>query len=69
VQRDATLSAGERRIGNRGFFYAPTVLSDVSLAARVMTEEPFGPIAACVAVADMDEGLALANSLPMRPSG
>lgn len=45
VAAGARLEAGGERIGNRGFFYAPTVLSDTPLSARIMNEEPFGPVA------------------------
>ena len=62
-RRGARLAAGGHRIGERGCFYAPTVLADVPWDADAMNVEPFGPLAACVAVADLEEGIALANSL------
>ena len=43
--RARTLHTGGERIGNQGYFYAPTVLSDVPLDAEIMNEEPFGPVA------------------------
>jgi succinate-semialdehyde dehydrogenase/glutarate-semialdehyde dehydrogenase len=61
--RGARVAAGGHRIGERGYFYAPTVLADVPLAADVMTTEPFGPLAMCVPVDSLEEGIALANSL------
>lgn len=45
VERGARLETGEKRIGNRGWFFAPTALSGVSREARIMVEEPFGPLA------------------------
>jgi succinate-semialdehyde dehydrogenase/glutarate-semialdehyde dehydrogenase len=63
VARGARLVAGGHRIGERGYFYAPTVLADVPLNASAMTTEPFGPMGLCVSVSSLDEGLALANSL------
>lgn len=63
VDRGAVLASGGRRLGNQGCFFAPTVLRDVPLDADVMTLEPFGPIAACRAVDDLDEALAIGNSL------
>ena len=42
----AELRTGGKRIGNQGFFFEPTVLTDVPHDARIMNEEPFGPIAA-----------------------
>jgi succinate-semialdehyde dehydrogenase/glutarate-semialdehyde dehydrogenase len=65
VSRGANVAAGGHRIGNRGYFYAPTVLTDVPLDADVMHIEPFGPIAACVPMNDLEEGLALANNQPV----
>ncbi len=61
--RGARVAAGGHRIGTRGYFFAPTVLAEVPLDADVMRHEPFGPLAACVSVHDLDEGLAMANSL------
>ena len=45
VSHGAKVACGGKRIGNRGYFFAPTVLTDVPMGARVMNEEPFGPIA------------------------
>ncbi len=47
---------------DRGTFFAPTVLDDVPLEARVMREETFGPVAAVHAAASDAELLALANA-------
>jgi len=60
----ATLRAGGRRLNEPGFFFAPTVLSDVSNDARVMNEEPFGPIAIINPFTDVDRVVAEANRLP-----
>jgi succinate-semialdehyde dehydrogenase/glutarate-semialdehyde dehydrogenase len=65
VAHGARVAAGGKRVGNRGWFYAPTVLADVPLDARIMNEEPFGPIAPCAPVDSMDEALAISNSLSM----
>jgi len=65
VARGAGIVAGGSRIGNRGWFFEPTVLANVPIDARVMNEEPFGPIAPCAPVASMDEALAIGNSLNM----
>jgi succinate-semialdehyde dehydrogenase/glutarate-semialdehyde dehydrogenase len=59
----ARVAAGGHRIGDRGYFYAPTVLAEVPLEAEVMRTEPFGPLALCVPVDTLDQGIALANSL------
>jgi succinate-semialdehyde dehydrogenase / glutarate-semialdehyde dehydrogenase len=61
--RGARIAAGGSRIGDRGYFFEPTVLADVPIDADAMTLEPFGPIGACVRVADLAEAITLANSL------
>jgi succinate-semialdehyde dehydrogenase/glutarate-semialdehyde dehydrogenase len=63
VGRGARLVCGGRRLGNEGFFFAPTVLADVPVDARVMNEEPFGPIAAVTRFGSDDEAIAEANRL------
>lgn len=45
VAKGAKLVTGGERIGNQGYFFQPTVLSDVPLDAQIMNEEPFGPVA------------------------
>ncbi|MGC5778235.1 NAD-dependent succinate-semialdehyde dehydrogenase [Methylobacterium sp. NFXW15] len=60
----ATLRTGGKRLGNRGNFFEPTVLTDVPLTARMMNEEPFGPIAMINRFSDDDEAFAEANRLP-----
>jgi len=62
-QRGARIAAGGHRIGSRGYFFAPTLLADVPMDADAMTIEPFGPVAACVSVPDLDEALSIANGL------
>lgn len=64
VDKGARLLAGGRRIGNEGWFYEPTVLADVPLSARIMNEEPFGPVAVVNRFHALDEAIAEANRLP-----
>jgi succinate-semialdehyde dehydrogenase / glutarate-semialdehyde dehydrogenase len=64
VQRGARLVAGGERIGTSGNFFAPTVLADVPLDARVFNEEPFGPMAAVRGFDTLDEAIAESNRLP-----
>jgi succinate-semialdehyde dehydrogenase/glutarate-semialdehyde dehydrogenase len=45
ARRGGRVDAGGTRIGNQGFFFASTVLSEVPLEAEIMNEEPFGPVA------------------------
>ncbi|XVK00176.1 NAD-dependent succinate-semialdehyde dehydrogenase (plasmid) [Burkholderia vietnamiensis] len=64
VERGATVLAGGKRIEGEGYFFEPTVLADVPKDARVMHEEPFGPIAVLMRFDDLADGLAEANRLP-----
>ncbi|WP_267426678.1 NAD-dependent succinate-semialdehyde dehydrogenase [Methylobacterium sp. GC_Met_2] len=59
-----TLRAGGKRIGNRGNFFEPTVLTEVPLTTRIMNEEPFGPLAIINRFSDDEEALTEANRLP-----
>jgi len=47
-----------------GFYFAPTVLSDVPESARIMNEEPFGPVAIINPFSDFDSVIKAANRLP-----
>lgn len=60
----ARLLAGGERIGNRGFFHQPTVLSDVPLDADIMNNEPFGPVALLNPMGDEAAMIEEANRLP-----
>lgn len=60
----ARLQAGGAPIDGPGYFYQPTVLSDVPEVARIMNEEPFGPVALINAFSSFDEVIARANRLP-----
>jgi succinate-semialdehyde dehydrogenase/glutarate-semialdehyde dehydrogenase len=64
VAHGATLLAGGQRLPGPGYFFAPTVLADVPLDARIMHEEPFGPIAVLRPFDTLADGLAEANRLP-----
>ena len=69
VARGATVATGGARIGSAGNFFAPTVLSEVPLDAKVFNEEPFGPIAAIRGFATLDEAVAEANRLSFGLAG
>ena len=51
---------------NSGSFFAPTLLKDVPETARIMTEEPFGPVAPTTRFSTLDEVIERANSLSVR---
>jgi len=58
------LRAGGRRIGNTGNFFEPTVLANVPAQARIMNEEPFGPVAIVNRLETLDDAIDEANRLP-----
>jgi len=60
----AKVQAGGARAADKGFFFQPTVLSDVPLTARIMNEEPFGPVALVNRFTDFDAAIREANRLP-----
>jgi succinate-semialdehyde dehydrogenase/glutarate-semialdehyde dehydrogenase len=62
--KGAKVQTGGKRIGNQGNFFEPTVLTDVPENARIMTEEPFGPVAVMLRFKETDDVLARANKLP-----
>ena len=64
VQKGAKLNAGGNRIGNKGNFFEPTVLTDVPMDARIMSEEPFGPVAIIAPFKSFDDVVEEANRLP-----
>ena len=59
------MSGGARPVGRefeKGYFYLPTLLTDVPADSKVATEETFGPVLPMFSVPDLDEALRLANS-------
>jgi succinate-semialdehyde dehydrogenase/glutarate-semialdehyde dehydrogenase len=62
--RGAKITAGGKRIGNRGFFWEPTVLSDLPADSKIMHLEPFGPLAPISRWSSYDDVIAQANGLP-----
>ncbi len=64
VEHGAELKTGGHRIGNKGNFFEPTVLSNVPNEARIMNEEPFGPVAVFSPFTTLDEAIDEANRLP-----
>jgi succinate-semialdehyde dehydrogenase/glutarate-semialdehyde dehydrogenase len=64
AQKGATIRTGGNRIGNKGNFFEPTVLTDVPMEARVMHEEPFGPLAVISPFSGFDDVVTEANRLP-----
>ena len=60
----ARVQTGGSRLRSPGYFYAPTVLSDVPNKARIMNEEPFGPVAVINPFSSFESVIEQANRLP-----
>ena len=61
VKQGARAVVGGKALPGRGFFYEPTLLTDVTRDMPALREETFGPVAALVRVPDADAAIALAN--------
>ncbi|HET7085863.1 MAG TPA: NAD-dependent succinate-semialdehyde dehydrogenase [Rhizomicrobium sp.] len=64
IAKGAKLRLGGRRVQREGFFFEPTVVTDVPLDAALMNEEPFGPVAIINPFDDLDAAITEANRLP-----
>jgi len=64
VSHGAEIQTGGDRIGDKGYFFAPTILTHASQNSRVMNDEPFGPVSVMIPFSDFDEAVAEANRLP-----
>jgi len=63
-KRGGKVVTGGKRHGNQGYFFEPTVITDLPDDSKLMTEEPFGPMAPIVTFKTFDEVVERANSLP-----
>jgi succinate-semialdehyde dehydrogenase/glutarate-semialdehyde dehydrogenase len=64
VEQGARVACGGGRADRPGYFYEPTILTDVTAEMPTFREETFGPVATVTRVADEDEAVALANASP-----
>ncbi|QDW40586.1 NAD-dependent succinate-semialdehyde dehydrogenase [Bradyrhizobium sp. KBS0727] len=64
IRHGAKVVTGGKRSQNKGYFFEPTVLTDVTKEVRAMNEEPFGPLALVTRFQEFEEALAEANRLP-----
>jgi succinate-semialdehyde dehydrogenase/glutarate-semialdehyde dehydrogenase len=64
VEKGADVQTGGNRIGDKGFFWEPTVLTHAASNSRVMNEEPFGPVSVMVPFVDFEDAVKEANRLP-----
>ncbi len=62
-ERGGKILTGGSRHGNQGFFFQPTVVTEVPDDCKIMTQEPFGPVAPIVPFKTFDEVVERANSL------
>ncbi len=63
VEKGAKILTGGKRYGNKGYFFEPTVMTEVSKDSKIMNEEPFGPLAPISSFSSMDEVIEEANRL------
>ena len=61
VGRGARVAAGGELPSGRGYFYPPTVLTDVPDRAQILVEEVFGPVAPVAIFTTEDEAVGAAN--------
>jgi succinate-semialdehyde dehydrogenase/glutarate-semialdehyde dehydrogenase len=61
--RGGKVVTGGKRRGNQGYFFEPTVITDLPDDCKLMTEEPFGPVAPVVTFKTFDEVVGRANAL------
>jgi succinate-semialdehyde dehydrogenase len=69
IASGAKLRLGGKKVDGPGFFYEPTVLSDVKPGMAAFDEEIFGPVAALVVASDVGHAIALANASEYGLSG
>jgi hypothetical protein len=63
----AVVRCGGKRFGGPGWFYPPTVITDITRDMALFTEEVFGPVASVDRVADIDEAIEIANATTFGP--
>lgn len=61
ISEGGELVSGGRRIGDRGYFFEPTVVAGVNNATTMIREEIFGPVLGAMRFSEVDEAVALAN--------
>ncbi|MDR1895341.1 MAG: aldehyde dehydrogenase [Prevotellaceae bacterium] len=61
VKQGAKLLCGGKRIGTKGYFFEPTVLTDCTQKMDIIQEETFGPVLPIVEYTDLDDAIAWAN--------
>ena len=68
-RQGARIETGGHRLGNEGYFYAPTIVSEIANGTRLVDEEQFGPALPVIAYKDVDEAVEQANATNFGLSG
>jgi acyl-CoA reductase-like NAD-dependent aldehyde dehydrogenase len=61
IAQGARVAVGGQRPSGAGYYYQPTVLTEVTRGMPVFRQETFGPVAAVIRVEDAEEAVAVAN--------
>jgi succinate-semialdehyde dehydrogenase/glutarate-semialdehyde dehydrogenase len=69
LARGANMAYRGPAIEGEGYFFAPAVLTNVPADARLLLEEPFGPVVSLASYSDLDKVIAEANALPFGLAG
>jgi succinate-semialdehyde dehydrogenase / glutarate-semialdehyde dehydrogenase len=64
VGHGGKIQTGGNRVGNKGYFFEPTVVTDVPKTARAMNDEPFAPLAMISPFSKFEDAAEEANRLP-----
>ena len=64
ISHGGEIVTGGNRIGNKGYFFEPTVVTGANAGMKAMNEEPFGPVAMMRPFKDLAEVVTEANRLP-----
>lgn len=64
VKKGAKILSGGKRVGDKGYFYEPTILDNVTKGMPVYDEEVFGPVAPIIVVNSEEEAIRIANDTP-----
>jgi succinate-semialdehyde dehydrogenase/glutarate-semialdehyde dehydrogenase len=64
VENGAKILTGGKRIDRKGYYYSPTILTDVAKGMLAYDQELFGPVATIIKVKDEEEAIFVANDTP-----
>jgi len=63
-QNGARIVTGGERVGDKGYFYAPTIVADITDGTRLVDEEQFGPALPVIRYTDVEDAIRRANDNP-----